>query len=370
KSPWPWRVNVKSDPDAIIQTFTASGTGTGSDETFSFTLKNNTSAYSGLKSVAILEFFSPTGEFTPCEQTIELPGGASTYTPTKHNGWAGSNIYWNGSKLTFDATPTYNPTNAIGYEGYQGVFFKWGSLIGIDPMRGNANAAWTNGTGNTNKVYVPTYNSATPTSSGWQIITAGTSSTYYTWGNIPYADASIIGNETLPARARLYEITTPANIANHRGDICRYLTETGAAPGAASGTKWRMPVANEFSGTTTDYPIKPSTNTSWPDYTGSFAGNAYGTWTVVNASSIVVGRRKTNEPAGTYQPFFPAGGRRCPSPHELGNVGTDGYSFSSSPRSSTSAYRTWLLSGNVNSDFNSDLHSRPCAFSVRCVKEL
>ncbi|MDR1884443.1 MAG: hypothetical protein LBR26_16970 [Prevotella sp.] len=359
KSSYPWSVNVKSDPDAIIQTFTASGTGTGSDETFTFTLKNNTSKYTGSISTAILEFFSPTGEFVPAEQIIKLPGGQSAYIPTAHKGWAGSNIYWDISRncLTFDDTPDNNPTgDATGHEGYQGVFFKWGSLVGTDPMRSTGSGStWSSD----NWVYVPNYNSASPNLSIWNR-TSG-----YTWDMINYADASIIGNETLPERARLYEITTPANISNHRGDICRYLTETGTAPGADKGTRWRMPVSNEYSGIASDYPIKPASNTDWPDYSDSFTGNAYGTWTVVNASSIVVGRRKTNEPSGAYQPFFPASGSRNTNDGELRLVGNEGIYWSASPGGNTSAYFLFFNSGPVS--LNN--YDRILARSVRCVKE-
>ncbi|MDR1883258.1 MAG: FimB/Mfa2 family fimbrial subunit [Prevotella sp.] len=360
-SSYAWRVNVESDPDAIVETFTTNGTGDGS---FSFTLKDNRSAYSGSISTATLKFFSPTGEFDPVYRYINMPGAASAYTPTAHRGWAGSNIYWDATNscLTFDDTPDTNPTgDATGHEGYQGVFFKWGSLIGIDPMRGDAGATWTNSSSNTNKVYVP--DASVP--SGWRSVTAGASSTYYTWGNIPYADASIIGNETLPARARLYEITTPANIANHRGDICRYLTETGKAPGADKGTKWRIPVANEFSGATADYPIKPSTNTSWPDYTGTFAGNVYGTWIVKNASNVVVGRRKTNDVIAGYQPFFSVGGDRF-SNGVLQEIGVWCDYWSASPYNSSDAIDLACNSGNA---YPADPSSREYSFPVRCVKE-
>jgi uncharacterized protein (TIGR02145 family) len=362
KSSYPWRVNVKSDPDAIIQTFTASGTGTGSDETFTFTLKNNTSMYTGSISTAILEFFSPTGEFEPAERIIKLPGGQSTYIPTAHKGWAGSNIYWDISRncLTFDDTPDTNPTgDATGHEGYQGVFFKWGSLVGTDPMRSTGSGStWSSD----NWVYVPNYNSASPNLSAWNRTTAGSA---YTWNEINYADGNIVGNITASNRAILYEVTTPANISNHRGDICRYLTETGAAPGAATGMKWRMPTYDEFSAATTNYPIKPSTNTSWPDYTSSFTGNAYGTWTVVNASSIVVGRRKTNEPSGAYQPFFPAIGYRS-SDTKLHRVGDHGPYWSSSPYNSSNAYSLNFYNDTVTT---TSYDERTLGFPVRCVKE-
>jgi hypothetical protein len=41
--------------------------------------------------------------------------------------WAGSNIYWNGSALTFDLYGTST------HRGYQGLHFRWGSLVGLSP---------------------------------------------------------------------------------------------------------------------------------------------------------------------------------------------------------------------------------------------
>jgi hypothetical protein len=67
--------------------------------------------------------------------------------------WAGSNIYWDTDKLTFDE---YGST---GNEGYQGVFFRFGSLVGIASMdvlerfdddspvyTPNESGGWTQGT--------------------------------------------------------------------------------------------------------------------------------------------------------------------------------------------------------------------------------
>jgi hypothetical protein len=94
--------------------------------------------------------------------------GGTSYTllvelrPT--NRWAKSNIYWDGNQLTFDRQP-------LGHENYQGVFFKWGSLVGISPV-GDGDSAIT--------IYVPGV--------GAQTISA---STYGSWGAIPGGSSDI-----------------------------------------------------------------------------------------------------------------------------------------------------------------------------------
>jgi hypothetical protein len=78
-----------------------------------------------------------------------------TFTATlKPDKWASSNVYWNGTNRTFDEGYT------IGGAAYQGLFYKWGSLVGISPV-----GAWAD-----NKT--PLYNSDLGDT--------------YTWGNIPY----------------------------------------------------------------------------------------------------------------------------------------------------------------------------------------
>jgi hypothetical protein len=79
-----------------------------------------------------------------------------TFTATlKPSRWASSNISWNGGgALTFGLGDTMY--------AYQGLFFKWGSLVGISPV-----GAWADNT-------TPLYNSSLGDT--------------YTWGNIPYDD--------------------------------------------------------------------------------------------------------------------------------------------------------------------------------------
>ena len=44
--------------------------------------------------------------------------------------WAGSNVYWDGTQLTFDETVV---DADAGSDLKQGVFFRWGSLVGVSP---------------------------------------------------------------------------------------------------------------------------------------------------------------------------------------------------------------------------------------------
>jgi hypothetical protein len=77
-----------------------------------------------------------------------------TFTATlKEDRWAGSNIYWDGTKLTFD-----DPSK-MGKSAAQGLFFKWGSLQGISPV-----GAWAGGS-------TPVYSTtAQGTAASWEAI--------------------------------------------------------------------------------------------------------------------------------------------------------------------------------------------------------
>jgi Protein of unknown function (DUF1812). len=146
--------------------------------------------------------------------------GIARFT-TGHSGWAGSNIYWNGSTLTFDDTPA-DPANPTDIEKKnwqkQGVFFQWGSLWGLDPS--SPENPWS-GT-----VYLPS-------GSGYERKRS------LGWTGMPRVDDTTNpGNDR--ERAYLYEIT---NASVGIGDICKYLTEIGSAP---AGKRWRMPTSEEL----------------------------------------------------------------------------------------------------------------------------
>ncbi|MDR1884561.1 MAG: hypothetical protein LBR26_17575, partial [Prevotella sp.] len=378
---WKWNVRIKEDPDAIITAFTSGGN-TGTNLTYNFTLVSSTSRYYMPGTLtATLVFFSPAGEFPEEERTISIPAHAITYQPSTHKGWAGSNIYWDQSlrggngALTFAPTPSSTPDTPTGPETYQGVYFKWGSLVGQDPGysytitdsdKKSGSADWSGDC----RVYIPTWNPDNPTASSWASLKASNSVPVYTdWADISYVKDGVIGTG-IPYLTR--NDATPTNLsdnkgghvpvsgeavlpANMRGDICRYLTQTGDAPGADTGTKWRMPMAQELleSGATYEiYGNVGSTLTSSDD-------DPYGTY------SIVSGYHKTNTVIANYAPRFPTNGHR-ESPGRLYNVNYDGYYWSSSPNSPTDAYHLHFVSYLV---LPNRTLSRTFSMSVRCVKE-
>ncbi|MDR1883943.1 MAG: FimB/Mfa2 family fimbrial subunit [Prevotella sp.] len=348
-----WYVRVDSDPKAIVSGFSpvSGNITTGTNVALAFRQFSDWSNSITETATATLTFFSPTGEFDPETRTVQLTETLYTpptdITPSTHNGWAGSNIYWNSAKgcLTFDDTPTSNPAadaSGSGSETYQGVHFKWGSLIGVDP----SDVGW--GTGAT--VYIPD-----PSTQTWTVAKAGTGNSYNTWANILTVSGGTVGTD----RAHLTIDKASGggyDPVNKLGDICRYLTETGHAPGKERGTRWRMPVANEF-GAAADY---GTTLGSWNSSTAN--ANDYGTWTVTGNP----GCRKNNSPIANYRPFFPASGQRnVNGVRRL--IGAESTYWSSSPSTGVNAYLLiYYANGNKNPLHTGDrLH----AMSVRCVKE-
>jgi hypothetical protein len=139
--------------------------------------------------------------------------------------FAQSNIYWKwndagdhdlGGYLTFDEAANSD---------YQGVFFKWGSLVGISPV----------GSGSPNMpnvaLYIPNVSAGT-----WDgTKTIGTSD----WGNYTSIPLITLTGTTNRYGNALYD---NPDFDSYKGDICAYLTgKTGVPAGS-----WRMPNAAEF----------------------------------------------------------------------------------------------------------------------------
>jgi hypothetical protein len=242
------------------------------------------------------------------------------FQPSPHHGWAGSNIYWDGSKLTFD------DVGVTDHQYYQGVYFQWGSLWGLSPM-----GAWSIAA---NQIVYK------PNGTGYTVVN-GSAGAWNSWPQI--GSTSITANRN---RAYLYEITDGSR---GLGDICKYLTDIGAAPG--SGTKkWRMPTSNEFE-TAASY----SKAATWSG--GVTSNQADGSFNMGDTR----GYRKTD--IGT--PFFPASGLRCGDDSSLDSVGNIGYYWSGSPIGMYGDY-LYFHSSSVNPDYN---NYRLHGFSVRCVQE-
>lgn len=274
----------------------------------SFTVTNTNTSTGKVKII----FESPANPVMFNDVTVEfdLDNG---YYPTSHNGWAGSNIYWDGSKLTFNDVGDYVCQNYIG------VYFKWGSLYGISPVD---NFSYLT------VVYKPD----------------GSMTSDMNWNSIPRVnDATISHTPSLGKDARdwayLYEITDGDSGI---GDICKYLTEKGWAP---AGKEWRMPTSKEF------------------ESANSYTYISYGENGSVDASGTsFIGEGYKKDDIG--QPFFTRSGFRNSNDGTIVNVGSLGYYWSGTP-SGVSAYNLYLSTNYLSPAEN--WNGRSSSFSVRCV---
>ena len=310
-------------PGDNLRTITTGSADTSTGTAVTFRVTNNMT--NNLRGKIIVVFESPAGLFSDVSVTLELSG---EYYPAMHSGWAGSNIYWDGSKFTFDDVGDHS------HENFQGVFFQWGSLWGIAP-NGSNGSAWS-----TNIIVYKLSNgvhSASNTGNGWNSFPR-------------VSDSSISSNppsgKSVRDRHYLYEITDgSAGI----GDICKYLTEQ--AGGSIHGKKWRMPTSQEFEASSSNNYSRSGT---WAYVTSNNAAGQY-------QNPSAPGYRK-NE-VGT--PFFPASGCRNSSDGQLGYVGSHGYYWSGSPNG-TFGYYLHFGNGIVYPAYNLN---RSYVFSVRCVAE-
>ncbi|MDR1882670.1 MAG: hypothetical protein LBR26_07800, partial [Prevotella sp.] len=302
----------------------ASGSGNGN---FKFTLIDNDPVAVYGTPFAIFTFYSPTGEFEPVKRTVKLPATTAEYHPATHGGWAGCNIYWDGSKLTFD------DVGETAHQYYQGVFFMWGSLYGKDANQESNFSYWEAN----NICYSPD-----PLSSAGWLLERDVSELQPIIGNVDNSYDNAI----------LYALHDP--LAG-KGDICRYITEVNG--GALHGKKWRMPTSVEFAG------IYTKSGGIFDNATSS-ASSSDGTW--VNSTKNYPGYTK-NE--GNV--FFPASGFRQAGGdgeyYYLTNVGSSGFYWSSSALGYYDAY-------NLSFFYNETLHEnnssdRYQAYPVRCVAE-
>jgi hypothetical protein len=258
-----------------------------------------------------------------------------TYIST---GFAASNIYWNGRYLTFDAVPDGDNTR------YQGVFFKFGSLVGISPV----------GDDDSNiKVYVPNYNSGI--SPSWDDNQTISSSQFGIWTGIPHEQGGSGSDRTVNWVAADAQ-NTPDMWDAYTGDICRYISENGFGPGG----KWRLPTSAEFG------PAAPGwgPSTGWEKIDGA-NGTGEDSWINNNEDESPDGKRITIRSGGRrmapIQSFVPASGRRSSS--GLGFVGSVGYYWSGSVNS-TGGYNLNFSSSNVSTYASA---ARSYGYAVRCV---
>jgi hypothetical protein len=263
------------------------------------------------------------------------PNDIDTRIQYKELIWAGSNIYWNetNQRLTFD-TETADANNKK-----QGVCFKWGSLVGVSLS-------------STYVTYTPTYNSITPANSTW---TTGSTS----FASITYFTDNVTDGSQTNTYLNNATQNTDANYVAYKGDICKYLSKTGAVSGS-----WRMPTAKEYNsaGLADNASVSWTTATAPWAYFGSFGGetssaNAQGTFSLSSGGIYTVDGSSSS---------FSASGFRSYTDATLNYVGQYGdYWSSSAYTGSTNGYCLYFGSIHVSPAYSG---IRQYGFAVRCVQ--
>ncbi|MDR1527010.1 MAG: fimbrillin family protein [Dysgonamonadaceae bacterium] len=285
---------------------------------------------------------------------------------TQSNKFASSNIYWDGSKLTFkpySATPSAeygsSGTTEPNAQFYQGVYFQYGSLIGISPV-GTFSFSST-------PIYVPYYGDGK--SPGWRSSFAekndddltgiSGAGSHGAWTSaLPYiTDGSSITRDNYHAMDP--NQNTPTMWNSFKGDICQYISAT--QPGLSG---YRLPFINEYGGssdidhTTTGY-------TSHYKRVGSFS--------ILLTSDRDDGKYIIND--GTMFShndtdaaaiFFPASGYRYWSPnYDLTYTGRSGYYHTGS----SSGANVHNFHFNVSYVYPNKVYSRLLGKPIRCVRQ-
>jgi hypothetical protein len=260
-------------------------------------------------------------------QTLASNTNYTVVVDVRGNRWAYSNIYWDTNKLTFDKTPT-NPS----HENYQGVFFRWGSLIGLSPKGGE-----TTNDINAAAAYIPNVASKT-----WTAKTIGTHGLHPVstgWGGLPYNNTSSSTNAT--TENFLYDLGD-SFYSDYRGDICNYMDAA-----------WRMPNMAEFGINSSTYNPQTYTAGSDPDdATGKGSMNAAGV--TYNSSSGIT--------------FFPASGYRGAASGSPFYRGSYGMYWSGSGGTAGGEARYLDFRSNNVTQYRDE--SKTFGFSVRCIKKL
>ena len=299
-------LNLQTSDNLRVGTVGSINTGTGTP--VSFSVVSNIVSMAGQISVVFESPDSPK-KFNDVTLVLNI---INEYYPKAHQGWAGSNIYYDSASghLSFD------DVGVTTHKTYQGVYFQAGSLYGISPV----------GVFSLATVLFPP---------------AGGTTLNIAWSAIPYATASVSSSppsgKTNLDRAYLYEIT---NEATGVGDICRYLTQKGWAP---QGKKWRMPTSNEFNDVSSYTIVGP-----------------FVSYTSAEPFGIQIFDRGYNK-SGIGSPFLPASGYRDPT---LVQIGTNGMYWSSSADGTDSYGMTFANNNFITPNYKL---LRQLGFSVRCV---
>jgi hypothetical protein len=263
--------------------------------------------------------------------------------------FAWSNIYWvstggNDGYLTFDK-------GTSGHEMYQGVFFKWGSLVGISP---------TGGTGeyfefdNTVPIYKPTS------------ATTFTRTTTANWSDIK---AMSLPANVAAGGVTNYVLNQGNSLSAMTGDICNFIDANYRLPnwgdfylsldyGSTSGSfSWNAssPILGGWKSIGGTWSMAPSPYIS--------STNDEGTYMIPRGASL---RGITSFPASGYRSEVGSGGSLyCTFGYQ---VGVFGYYWSAYVVERSSAIHIPILSYNGSIMSPVQGSSLKEAYAIRCIK--
>lgn len=238
--------------------------------------------------------------------------------PTAHKGWAGCNIYWDPTFSNSDGTTgrlTFTDMGDTSLATIQGVYFQWGSLVAL---------------------------SAVGTYSTTSILFSPTGNKNFAYASIPNAGTTnITANRNRSYLLEIHDATRDI------GDICKYISDKGWAPGATESKKWRMPTSNEYEAAA-NYTRFPATG----GFTAVSSNDSNGLMKVTSGYT-----------RGANTRFTASGYRYTDGSFE--KVGISCYCWSSSPLDG-SAYRLYLSGSEIDL---ASLSNRRVGYPVRCVRE-
>jgi uncharacterized protein (TIGR02145 family) len=281
------------------------------------------------------------GPYTAAYNTALLPG--RSYIIEIHIRWdnappgslAGSNIYWDGTKLTFDPAGVYTRSR------YQGVYFKWGSLVGLGIPAG---AGTFTSIRSTTPFYIPSYDTWSPPVSSWTRQVGY----YNSWDEIPsYYGAGYGVPSSQRGPAIQFLKTIPSSYYEiHRGDICKYLGETGAGPKG-----YVMPASQEF------YPVMSS---AWTrnQTSQSYPGN------LTNDGTGIIERGWSELATGNHLPSS-----RSRIAASGNNSNYTRYATGSASNNQSSSYHFRIYNANSGTRAMNRASGRRRGYVVRCIKE-
>jgi hypothetical protein len=309
------------------------GSATAESEEFTFlpkasgehTLSWAENAVTALENSTIQRSFGGLGSITvPCSQFkagYSYSIGLKLYRLPR---FAGSNIYWDDDNDQLTFAPHGDNTRAK----YQGVYFQWGSLIGISPV-GDYDS-------NSTVLYKPTNTGADNTAPRtWEKTTGSTWGA--DWDAIPSYDGESSINTSLDATSLLDK---PA-FGSYKGDICYYINED-----------YRMPTMSELDSLRSSSPYVGFTNDP-SDIPSS-------------GDDDVAGRHVFTANYGTFTSHvLPASGIRYSATGALYDVGDGGYYWSGSGLASDGeAYRLYFSGSDAYTFY---IGGRTFGRPVRCV---